>query len=416
MRILIISQYFWPESFIINQLATTLVEQGHKITVLTGKPNYPDGDIFDGYTQQGVIKERYKGVDIIRVPLKPRGKGGGKALLINYFSFIMSGLFKFPTLVKGKKFDIIFVFAPSPITSAIPAILLKYIKRTHLAIWVQDLWPESLSATGFIKNKIILKMVQYLVKVIYYYADTLLVQSQAFIEPVTQLSNKGKVVYFPNIVNDDERKGLPSKPNNVPNELLEQLDRDFCVLFAGNIGQAQSIETLIAAAEKVKHIPEIKLIIVGSGSALAWAKHEVEQKQLHNVIFTGRYPAEVMPFLFAKAKGLLVTLRDQDIFSYTVPSKVQAYMCAGRPIIAGINGEAARVVAEAKSGLVCPAEDSTGLANKISQLFYMSESEREIMGKNGRRYFLAHFELKQKCKELVGIFQQNIDLKRQKSE
>ena len=153
MRVLIVSQYFWPESFIINQVAATLATQGHQLVVLTGKPNYPEGEIYQGYQQKGILHEKMDNVEVIRVPLKPRKSGGAKALLLNYLSFIWSGLVRFPFLVRGRQFDTILVFAPSPITSAIPAILLKYLKRVHLAIWVQDLWPESLSATGFIKNK-----------------------------------------------------------------------------------------------------------------------------------------------------------------------------------------------------------------------------------------------------------------------
>lgn len=415
MRILIVSQYFWPEFFIINDVVQTLSSQGHSIKVLTGKPNYPNGKIFDGYTQQGVQEEFFaKDIPVFRAPLRPRKTAGAKNLFLNYWSFIWNGLRFFPAAVKNEQYDVIFVFAPSPITMAIPAIYLKWKLKTHLVIWVQDLWPESLSATGFIKNRLILRLVKYLVKAIYYFSDTLLVQSKAFIEPVTALSKGEKVHYFPNVINDDRKVGI-SESEHLSKELETVLDNHFCFMFAGNIGQAQSIETIICAAEKIQHISEIKLIIVGSGSALASAKRMVEQKQLHNVIFTGRYPAEVMPFLFSKAKGLLVTLRDQDIFSYTVPSKVQAYLCAGRPIIASINGEAARVIVEAKSGLVCSAEDSGGLADKMSELFYMSQAEREVIGENGRRYFLENFELKQKCTELIDILQQRIDIKRRQS-
>lgn len=411
MKILIVSQYFWPESFIINQLSTTLSAQGHQLVVLTGKPNYPEGKIYQGYQQKGILHEEMGDVEVIRVPLKPRKSGGAKALLLNYLSFIWSGLVRFPFLVKNREFDAILVFAPSPITSAIPAILLKYLKRAHLAIWVQDLWPESLAATGFIKNKFVLKVVRHLVKAIYAASDTLLVQSKAFIGPVDALSSHEKTVYFPNVIHDMKESGNETN-SLLPAYLGECLDNYFCVVFAGNIGKAQSIETLISAAQELYSFPEIRIVIVGSGSMLDWAKEEVQSRAIKNIIFTGSFSIEAMPPLFAKAKALLVSLTDQEIFSYTIPSKVQAYMSAGRPIIASINGEAARVIEEAEAGLTCPAEDSESLAAQIIQFFNMSEQERDIIAGNSRRYFLENFEMQQQCKKLIDILEQRIELKR----
>jgi len=414
MRVLIVSQYFWPESFIINQVAATLATQGHQLVVLTGKPNYPEGEIYQGYQQKGILHEKMDNIEVIRVPLKPRKSGGAKALLLNYLSFIWSGLVRFPFLIKGRQFDTILVFAPSPITSAIPAILLKYLKRAHLAIWVQDLWPDSLSATGFIKNKFVLKAVHYLVKAIYAASDTLLVQSKAFIDPVSALSSQEKTVYFPNVMNDMKEGGAETN-NLLPAYLDEYLDNHFCVVFAGNIGKAQSIETLISTAQKLSDSPEIKVVVVGSGSMLAWAKEEVEERGIKNIIFTGSFSIEAMPPLFAKAKALLVSLNAEEIFSYTIPSKVQAYMSAGRPIIASINGEAARVIEEAEAGLTCLAENPESLAGQIIEFFNMSAEERDIMAGNSRRYFLENFEMHQQCAKLTDILEQRIELKRQAS-
>ena len=407
MRVLIVSQYFWPESFIINQLASTLAMQGHELVVLTGKPNYPEGKIYQGYQQKGIQHEKMDDVEVIRIPLRPRKSGNAKDLLLNYLSFIWSGLIRFPFLLKGRQFDVIFVFAPSPITSAIPAIPLKYLKRAHLAIWVQDLWPESLSATDFIKNKFALKLVRYLVKGIYALSDTLLVQSKAFIEPVSALSNQQKTIYFPNAIND-MKQGIDETNSLLPAYLNVCLENYFCLVFAGNIGKAQSIETLISAAQQLDSFPDIRIVIVGSGSRLVWAKEEVERRGITNIIFTGSFPIEAMPALFAKAKALLVSLNAEEIFSYTIPSKVQAYMSAGRPIIACINGEAARVIEEAEAGLTCPAENHEKLAEKIIQFFNMPLNDRDIIGGNGRRYFLENFEMQQQCKKLIDILEQRI--------
>ena len=414
MRILLVTQYFWPESFIINQLVTALSKKEHHLVVLTGKPNYPEGEVYPGYQKYGVQHEMMGDIQVIRVPLRPRKSANAIALILNYFSFIWSGLIRFPFLVKNQQFDEILVFAPSPITSAIPAILLKYLKGAHLTIWVQDLWPESLFATGFIKNKFVLKSVGFLVKFIYAAADTLLVQSKAFIKPVSTLSSKDKIVYFPNTMNNIEEIEYESS-NLLPPHLQEYLDNYFSLVFAGNVGKAQSIETLIGAAQQLIDFPKIRIIVVGSGSMLEWAKSEVQNRALKNIVFTGSFPIEVMPPLFAKAKALLVTLNSSEIFSYTIPSKVQAYMNAGRPIIASINGEAARVIEEAQAGLTCPAEDHRALAVKIIQFFNMSKCERDIIAGNSKRYFLDNYEMQKQCKKLIEILQKKIEIKRQAS-
>jgi len=407
MKILIVSQYYWPESFMINQLSEQLVSLGHHITVLTGKPNYPDGIIYPEYQQKGIQHQDHAGVEVIRVPMRPR-KSGGKNLFLNYISFVTSGLLRFPVLVKDRDFDVIFVFSPSPITSVIPAILLKFIKRTHLAVWVQDLWPESLSATGFINNKFVLKMVSYLVKAIYACSDTLLVQSQAFIAPVSALARRDKIQYFPNAIDDMQEQVANDEDKTIPESLKSLLETSFCLVFAGNIGTAQSIETLIKAARSLRDVPEIKIVLVGKGSVLEWAQQEVAYLQLENVVFAGAYPMSVMPLIFSRSKALLVLLKADELFSYTIPSKVQAYMSAGRPIIASINGEAARIINEAGAGLTCPAEDAEGLAERILQLFKMRPTERDVLGQGGRQYFMEHFQMERQCKRLVEILEQRI--------
>lgn len=199
MRILVVSQYFWPESFVINDIVRILDEQGHFVVVATGKPNYPDGEVFDGYSAGGIQRERFTGrVDVLRVPLWPRGQGGAKGLILNYLSFVISGLIFLPGMLKGQKFDVILVFAPSPITQAIPAIFLKWLKRARLILWIQDLWPESLAATGFVRSPYLLKVFGWGVREIYRCCDKLLVQSQAFFKPVARYTDAEKIHYYPN--------------------------------------------------------------------------------------------------------------------------------------------------------------------------------------------------------------------------
>jgi glycosyltransferase involved in cell wall biosynthesis len=402
MRILLVSQYFFPESFIINDLVRHLHTSNHQVTVLTGKPNYPQGAIYDGYRLWGVQHERYENtIDVIRVPLWPRGKGGGLRLAANYLSFVLSGLIYAPWLMRDKSFDAILVFAISPITQAIPAIALKWLKRTHLAVWIQDLWPESVSAMGFIRNPFLLKMIGWIVKAIYACSDTLLVQSRAFIKPVAHYAREDKIVYYPNSFEDKSEPVTDISP--VPKSLLDLLDAHFGLVFAGNLGTAQSLDTLVRAAERLRHLPDLKMIIVGSGSMQAWLERQKNEKALDNLLLAGRFPPEAMPPIFSRAKGLLVTLKRDEIFSYVIPSKVQAYLAAGRPIIAALDGEGAKIVEEAGAGLACPAEDAEALANRIEKLYTMNKTERETMGRAGRAYFLEHFEMSTQTQRLIDL-------------
>ncbi len=395
-----LSQYFWPENFIINDIVRTLEEQGHEVVVATGKPNYPDGKIFDGYRASGTQHEHYLGrIEVLRVPLWPRGQGGAKSLILNYLSFVFSALMCLPWMLRGREFDAILVFAPSPIIQAIPAILLKWLKRAKLALWVQDLWPESLSATGFVRNPYLLRAVGWVVRAIYRPCDTLLVQSRAFVEPVAQYADRAKIKYYPNSMGvSSDRAVVP-----VPGELLELLEQHFCVVFAGNLGTAQSLDTLVQAALHLRDEPRIRLVLVGSGSRLAWLKAQQHALGLDNLVLPGRFPMEAMPQIFERASALLVSLSDEPAFAQTIPSKIQAYMAAGRPILACMNGEGARVVCEAQAGLASPAEQVLPLVANIRRMQALGVSERAAMGSCGRAYFDAHFEMTSQVRRLVEL-------------
>ncbi len=413
MKILVVSQYFWPEFFIINDLVETLESQGHTIKVLTGKPNYPSGQVFDGYTQTGVQEESFaKKVSVFRAPLRPRKTGGAKNLFLNYWSFIWNGVRFFPAALKNEHYDAILVFAPSPITMAIPAIYLKWKLKTHLAIWVQDLWPESLSATGFIKNRFLLALVRLLVRGIYSHADTLLVQSEGFIKPVSRYAAVEKIIYYPNSYKDEYFgvvQNLTQPTNNaLPLNLAHLLEQFFCVTFTGNLGTAQSLETIVDAAAKLKYLPNLRIVLVGSGALSDWLLEQKVNRKLDNLVLAGRFPSEMMPEIFMRSEALLVTLRKEEIFSYTIPSKIQAYLASGRPIIAALDGEGAKVVKNAGAGLTCGAEDVDGLVNCIECLSNMTDVEKQKMSKVGRNYYLEHFEMDLQTKNLIDILSSRI--------
>lgn len=407
MKLLIVTQYYWPEVvfIVINQLSQKLVEDGHSVTVVTGKPNYPEGVIFDGYSSKGIHKEWYGGVEVLRLPLRPRGKSR-ISLFLNYLSFVLSGIFYLPGLVGKRKFDAVLVYAPSPITSAIPAIFLNFLCKRHLAVWIQDLWPESLSAMGFIKNRVLLKMVGWLVRGIYFFSDTLLIPSRAFQAPVANYAHSDKIIYYPNSYEGGSQ--IPDRETKIPVKLLEELEQNFCMIYTGNLGIAQSVEIFIEVTKILKHLPDFKLILVGSGSRLKWLEEQKAINRLDNLILAGHFQASEMPQFFSRAAGLLVTLKKDEVFSFTIPGKVQAYLAAGKPVVAALDGEGARIIEEAQAGLVCSAEDAEGFAKCIEKVYNMSKEARGKLGENGRKYYLEHFEVGQQGKRLVEILEQRI--------
>jgi len=403
MKVLLITQYFWPESFRINDLAVGLKEKGHQVTVLTGVPNYPDGRFFDGY---GLFKKRvedYHGVKVLRVPLLPRGKSKGWQLALNYFSFAFLASLLAPLYCR-RKLDVIFVFEVSPITVGIPAIVMKKLKGIPILFWVLDLWPESLSSAGTVKSVRILRWVGKLVRFIYRPCDRILVSSQGFIPSIVAMGGEpGQIGYFPNWA---EALYKPVQLNSKVDR-HNGLPKGFRVMFAGNIGAAQDFGTILAAAENLKAYPDIHWIIVGDGRMFDWVKEQVGIRGLTaNVHLLGRYPQETMPRFFALADVMLVSLKSDPIFALTVPGKIQSYLACGKPIIAALNGEGARLVEESDSGLSCPAEDADALAKAVLTMYHMPEAEREEMGKRGREYCESNFERNMLIARLEGWMQE----------
>lgn len=386
MHILVVTQYFWPENFRINDLVLGLLERGHQVTVLTGVPNYPDGSFFDGYGYFNKQQD-YHGAKIIRVPLIPRGKGGSGQLILNYISFAVTASI-FSLLVCKDKYDLVFVFQMSPVTQGLPALVLKSFFKYPVFFWVQDLWPESLSATGAIESKFVLNFVGKLVTFIYRRCDRILIQSRTFLDSVVlQGGEANHVLYFPN-----SAERLFTTPSYALTR-IPQLPEGFKIMFAGNIGVAQDFETIIAAAERLKGNKDIHWIIVGDGRMRNWSEEEVKKRGLSkNFHFWGRYPLEAMPSFFSYADAMLVTLKKEPIFALTIPSKIQSYLACGRPVIAALDGEGARVVEEAEAGVICPSGEHKKLAQAVLKMYEMPKSEREKMGESGRAYYDANFD------------------------
>ena len=398
MKILIWSQYFWPENFQINLVADELVKLGAEVTVLTGKPHYPDGFFFDGYRAFSIDREEYANCEVLRIPMKVRGDGSAKAMVLNYLSFVASGYIFAPYMLRKRKFDIVFVYAPSPILQTLPAIFVAWLKKVHLALWVQDLWPESLKATGFVENRSALKVVECVVRYIYRHTDMILIQSEQFRKSVAQLvRNEAKIRVFSNTAADMAL----SASSSISCQL--DIDQYFSVVFAGNIGRAQSCVTIVAAAELLRDCPTIRFYLIGSGSESDKIAADIERKKLTNVIMPGRFPPEDMPAIFSKASALLVSLARDPALSATIPNKLQSYMSAAKPIIASLDGEAATLVNNVSAGVSCPAEDAVALARAVRCLCGMSQLERQALGQNARVYYDTNFEPKKRVRELFDL-------------
>jgi glycosyltransferase involved in cell wall biosynthesis len=386
VNVLLVSQYFWPESFRINEVATSLRDAGCAVTVLTGQPNYPEGVIPSGYSMLSVRVDEYQGLCVYRVPLVPRGRGSGFRLALNYLSFVFFASVVGPWLLRGRQVDVVLVHGMSPILQSIPGIWLARFKKAKVVTWVQDLWPESLAVTGFVRNPRLLRAVRHVVRWIYRHNDLLLVQSRAFIAPVRRLAARTPVEYHPNP--GELAFGGPARVQTA--EL--RLPPGFNVVFAGNLGTVQSLGTIVEAAELLRDMPDVRFVLVGSGSRDEWLAGEVQRRQLQNVQLAGRFPSSAMPGILAQASALLVTLARSPIMAQTIPSKVQAYLAAGKPILAALDGEGADVVRDANAGIASAAEDARGLANAVRRLRAMSEGERTAMGVAGREYYDRNFD------------------------
>lgn len=390
MKLLIVSQYFWPENFRINDLAQLLVERGHEVSVLTGRPNYPEGKLYEGYKLIGGSRDDFEGIPIRRVPLIPRGPGGAFRLALNFASFAFFSSVLIPFYCRDK-YDAVLVYEPSPITVALPAIVLRKLRKIPAAIWLLDLWPETLEATGAVRSRRVLGWVGGLVRFIYRNLDLLLVQSQAFIPHIESQgpSFKQKTRYFP-----ASAEGIfqPQPPSHSLLH-LDKPENEFWLMFAGNVGVSQDPETILSAAERLKSHRQIKWVIVGDGRKLSWMKSTAAKRGIEDRFhFLGRHPVEKMPEFFATADAMLVTLKNEPIFALTIPGRIQSYLACAKPMVASLPGEGARIIEESGSGVVCEPENPEALAAKILTLFELPKDQLRAKGQQGRAYYEKNFD------------------------
>jgi glycosyltransferase involved in cell wall biosynthesis len=334
--------------------------------------------------------------------MTPRGKNSKVMLLLNYLSFMLISSFFAAFVVKGK-FDKIFVYQPSPIFVGIPAIVLKYLKGIPLYFWVTDLWPESVAATINVKSKFIMGALGKVVKFIYEHSDKVLVSSKGFVEHIMDQGIPAeKIVYWPQWGEDFFRQ----RDFSLEDAKKLELPNGFKIMFAGNIGNAQSFETIVDAADKLKNHTNIHWVVLGDGLKRNWVQREVKARGLEKTFhLMGPFPFEMMPLFYSQADALLFSLKRQPLFSLTLPGKVQTYLASAKPIIASIDGEGANLVNEAQSGISCPAEDAGALAQAVLKLSNMTERERESMGEKALVYFDQNFRRDRLLLQLESIMQ-----------
>lgn len=387
MRILIVSQYFWPEHSPINDLAQALAARGHRVDVLTGMPN-ATGRFAPGYGGWRPRRDAWNGITIHRLPIVPRGSRIRLQLPLNYLSFWLSGWLLGPRLVPDD-IDVIFVWLPSPVTAALPAIRLKARLRRPLVLWVQDLWPESVGAAGGIGSPWVLRAVGRLVRHIYRHADRILMESPAFADSiVAHGGDPQRLDYVPNWAEADYRP-LPRQRGAAEDA---ELPAGFRLLYTGTIGEAHDFPTLLAAAERLRHRPEIQWIVFGDGRNRWKVEEEIARRGLGACFhLMGWRPPAAIPGYIAHADALIVSLKDEPLFALTIPSKLQAYLACGRPLIGSINGVVARLIAEAGAGLCAPAGTPAALAAQVEALAALPAAERDAMGARARAYSEQHF-------------------------
>lgn len=396
MRILIISQYFWPENFRINEISEFLKKENIEVDVLTGSPNYPEGKIFKDFKDNPDKYNNYNGTRIFRVPIIPRGSGSLFSLFFNYSSFLISSITIGSFKLRKNKYDYILTFGTSPITVALTSLFFSKIKNARTIIWVLDLWPDILKDLNIITNKFMLNLLSKITNYTYRSHDTILAQSESFLKQI--IKHNKNTIYFPS---------WPEtiKINELNNELedikLDKFKNYFKIVFTGNIGQAQDFDRIIKLAKILKE-ENVIFIIVGKGRKFEYFEKIKLLDNIDNIIFMGNYPLEKMCYFHEIADALILTLNSGDALNKTIPGKLSTYMMAGKPIIGVIDGEAKNIINVSKSGICLDLSDDKYI-EKIKTFVNLDKQELKILGNNAKTYAVKFFNKQKILNDLINI-------------
>ncbi|UNT61970.1 glycosyltransferase family 4 protein [Acinetobacter towneri] len=400
MKILLLTQWFDPEpTFKGLAFAKELKRQGHEVQVLTGFPNYPSGKIYDGYKLKLYQREEIEGISILRVALYPNHDSSALRRILNYISFaFMAMLFG---IFVTKKADVIYAYHP-PLTVGLAAILIKFFRRTPIVYDIQDMWPDTLKATGMLNNNKILNFIGSVCKLVYKFVDHIVVLCPGFKQLLIERDvpkEKISVIY-----NWCDEQGLTqAKPAKL--EYQQLMQNKFNIVFAGNMGKAQALDTILEVAKQLKNIQDIQFVFVGGGTETERLKQRSITENISNAVFIPQMPMTEVGGVLQLSDLLLVHLKKDPLFEITVPSKTQAYMAMGKPILMAVAGDAAELVQKAECGCIAISEDVESIQQAILEIYQLPASEQQKMGINARNFYIQELSLESGVKQFVSIFE-----------
>ena len=403
-KVLVVTQYFWPEDFRVNELVAGLVKKGYSVDVLTGRPNYPSGKLDKEYKKNPNKFNFFEGAKIYRTMHFLRGNNRF-SLILNYLSFLIAGTI-YSLFLSRKKYDAIIAIQLSPIFSVIPAILLKKISGKPLYFWVLDIWPDSISsATKITENKITYKILKSISKKIYSSADVLFLTSKGFEAKLLAMNvTKPKLEYFPQWIESSylDSSEISSFELDKVKKIFNKFVNKKVFLFAGNIGESQNFSNLLSSFANADNLKDFVFLILGDGRYKEKLSGEIKKLNLSkNVILLGRYPSHYMPTFYKYADVLVFSLTDLPIFKMTLPGKVQSYMSSGKAIIAMIDGESSEIINEANCGFAVGPNDIQGFSKIINRCIALSDDELNELGNNGKNFALKEFQFSTQLTKLV---------------
>jgi len=399
MKILLLTQWFDPEpTFKGLAFAKELQRQGHEVEVLTGFPNYPGGKIYDGYKLKLYQREQIDGISILRVALYPNHDSSALKRIFNYISFafmaILFGIFA------TKKTDVIYAYHP-PLTVGIAAVFIKFFRRTPIVYDIQDMWPDTLKATGMLNNQKLLNIIGSVCQLVYKFVDHIVVLCPGFKKILIERAvpeSKISVIY-----NWCDEESL-TKTQPLKLEYQQLMEDKFNVVFAGNIGKAQALDKILDVAKDIEEMRAIQFVFVGGGTETERLKLRLNNENINNVIFIPRMPMSEVGGVLNCASLLLVHLKKDPLFEITVPSKTQAYMAIGKPLLMAVAGDAADIVKLAECGRLAVSEDKDSIRAAILDIYKLSALEQQQLGLNARNFYNEKLSLKIGVQQFVEIF------------
>ena len=394
-RVLVVSQYFWPENFRVNELVLELQNKGCHVEVLTSTPNYPTGIVFPEYAESPEKYNNYFGIKVHRVPQFSR-RNNKFSLLVNYLSFVVSACLYSALKLRNADFDHVFGVQLSPIFSMLPAILCKSLLKVPLSTWVLDIWPDSVLSAG-VKSKLIIWPLEKMCSFIYSAANSLFLSSKGFEEKLIKMGvTQPRFIYFPQWIEMDYLSEISL--GNIEGEEVRRMlspwkDR-IIVTFTGNIGEAQDFPNVLKGVGKLTDREDFVLLIIGEGRYKKTLVNNIQMSGLEDkIVCLGQFPARYMPYFYYYSQYLLVSLKDLPVFGHTLPGKVQSYMSSGKPLLGMVSGETRRIIDQVGCGFSVASGDHAGFASMLEECCRLNAEERDRLGALGQAYANKNFRL-----------------------